>query len=84
MVNPVTVIVPDPAWAIVPVMPSGLDVAVYNVIGALPALAGAVNVTVAEVAEAKVAVPIVGAPGTAFATNPDSGSELSIPNLGIL
>ena len=84
LVNPVTVIVPDPAWATVPVIPPGLDVAVYNVIGEPPALTGAVYATFIEVPDTTVAVPIVGAPAKTFATNPDSGSELSIPNLGIL
>ena len=34
----------------------------------MPGLAGAVNVTDTDVAEATVAVPIVGAPGTAGAS----------------
>ncbi|HET7549055.1 MAG TPA: hypothetical protein VFJ86_14890 [Usitatibacter sp.] len=46
-----------------PVMPEGEEVAVYEVIGAPPSLAGAVKVTVAWALPA-VAVPIVGAPGT--------------------
>jgi hypothetical protein len=37
---------------------------VYEVIGILPVLAGAVKVTVAVVGPVAVAVPIVGAPGT--------------------
>jgi hypothetical protein len=47
----------------VPVIPPGLEVTVYPVIGEPPLLAGAVNVTMAEAFPA-VAVPIVGAPGT--------------------
>jgi hypothetical protein len=47
----------------VAVIPPGLDVAVYSVIGELPGSAGAVNATVAVVAPVAVAVPIVGAPG---------------------
>ena len=45
-------------------MPPGEDVTVYDVIGEPPLEAGAVNVTVACPLPA-VAVPIVGAPGTA-------------------
>jgi hypothetical protein len=45
-------------------MPPGLEVTVYPVITAgMPGFAGAVNVTDADVLEATVAVPIVGAPG---------------------
>jgi hypothetical protein len=40
---------------------------VYLVIAAPPLLDGAVNVTLAEVAETAVAVPIVGAPGAVTA-----------------
>jgi hypothetical protein len=54
----------------VPVIPPGLDVAVYDVIGEPPLLAGAVNETVAVVAEVAVAVPIVGAPGADVAVTP--------------
>ena len=61
-VKPVTVIVPEPAWLNVPVIPSGLLVAVYDVMAAPPLLAGAVNETVAVVVPVAVAVPIVGAP----------------------
>jgi hypothetical protein len=64
VVNPDTVMVPEPAVARVPVTPPGDDVAVYNVIVEPPSLAGAVYVTVAAVGEVTVAVPIVGAPGT--------------------
>jgi len=46
----------------VPVIPPGLDVAVYPVIDALPVSDGAVKATDADSAPA-VAVPIVGAPG---------------------
>jgi hypothetical protein len=48
----------------VPVMPPGLDVAVYEVIVCPPLLAGAVKDTDADVVVSAVAVPIVGAPGT--------------------
>jgi hypothetical protein len=64
VVNPFTVIVPEPACDIVPVMFPGDDVAVYEVIAVPPLSAGAVNVTVAEVEPVAVATPIVGAPGT--------------------
>jgi hypothetical protein len=62
--KPVTVIVPEPAVARVPVIPPGEDVAVYDVIVAPPSLVGAVYVTVAVEDPVAVAVPIVGAPGT--------------------
>jgi hypothetical protein len=42
VVKPETVIVPEPAVDNVPVIPPGLDVAVYNVIGTPPSDAGAV------------------------------------------
>jgi hypothetical protein len=64
-VNPLTVIVPDPAWFNVPVIPPGDETAVYDVIGAPPSLAGAVNDTVAVDVPVAVAVPMVGAPGLA-------------------
>ena len=48
----------------VPVIPPGLEVAVYPVIVAgIPKSAGAVNATDAIVPDTAVAVPIVGAPG---------------------
>jgi hypothetical protein len=62
--NPVTVMVPEPAWLKVPVPPAGLLTAVYDVITLPPLLAGAVNDTVAVVCPVAVAVPITGAPGT--------------------
>lgn len=62
--KPVTVIVPEPAVDSVPVIPPGEDVAVYKVMVAPPLSAGAVYVTVALVAPALEAVPIVGAAGT--------------------
>ena len=62
--KPVTVIVPDPAWLSVPVIPLGEDVAVYSVIVEPPSLAGAVYATVAVEDPVAVAVPIVGAPDT--------------------
>ena len=46
-----------------PVLHPGLEVAVYEVMLALPVSEGAVNATVAVVAPVAVAVPIVGAPG---------------------
>jgi hypothetical protein len=49
--------------AAVPVMLPGVEVAIYEVIAALPELLGAEKVTDA-VASPAVAVPIVGAPGT--------------------
>lgn len=62
VVRPLTVTGDD---APVPVMQPGVDVAVYPVIVAgTPAQAGAVNATDADVPEATVAVPIVGAPGS--------------------
>jgi hypothetical protein len=67
-VKPLTVIVPEPAVDNVPVTPPGEDVAVYEVIVAPPSLAGAVYATVAVVFPVAVAVPIVGAPGTAAET----------------
>ena len=52
-----------------PVKPPGLEVAVYPVIAVPPFGAGAVKVTVACVFP-RVAVPIVGAPGTMLGTTP--------------
>ena len=46
-----------------PVIPPGLDVAVYDVITEPPLSPGAVNETVAVVEVTAVADPIVGAPG---------------------
>jgi hypothetical protein len=61
VVSPVIVIGEDEPVAVIP---PGLEVTVYPVITAgMPRLAGAVNVTDTDVAEATVAVPIVGAPG---------------------
>ena len=65
VVSPVTVLGEDEPEA---VRPPGLEVTVYPVIIAgTPGLTGAVNVTDADVLEASLAVPIVGAPGTAGA-----------------
>ena len=61
--RPVTLIVPESDCDRVPVMPPGLDVAVYFVIVALPFDVGAVNATVAVVDPVTVAAPITGAPG---------------------
>ena len=81
MVKPVTVIVPEPDWASVPVIPPGLDVAVYEVIGEPPSLAGAVNETVTELPDTTVAVPIVGAPGVA---GPPVRKELRAANIRLI
>ena len=62
-VKPVIAIVPLPACEIVPVMPPGDEVAVYEVIVAPPSEIGAVNETFAVVAPVDVAVTDVGAPG---------------------
>ena len=62
-VKPDIAIVPLPACEIVPVMPPGDEVAVYEVIAAPPSDAGAVNETFAVVAPVDVAVTDVGAPG---------------------
>jgi hypothetical protein len=62
VVKPETVMGEDAA---VPVMHPGVDVAKYPVIAGYPAQAGAVNGTDAVVAVGLVAVPIVGAPGSA-------------------
>ena len=58
-------IVPEPACDTAPVKPPGEEVAVYEVIVAPPLETGAVKATVAVVDPVAVAVPIVGAPGTA-------------------
>jgi len=63
-VRPVTEIVPLPACEIVPVIPPGEEVAVYEVIAAPPLEAGAVNETLAVVAPVEVAATAVGAPAT--------------------
>ena len=54
---------PLPACEIVPVIPPGDEVAVYEVIVAPPLEAGAVKETFAVVAPVDVAVTDVGAPG---------------------
>ena len=56
-------IVPEPAWSNVPVIPPGEEVALYEVIVAPPLEPGDVKATVAIVDQVAVAVPIVGAPG---------------------
>jgi hypothetical protein len=48
----------------VPVIPPGDDVTVYPVIAEPPLSAGAEKVTLTDVDDVTVAVPIVGAPGT--------------------
>ena len=64
----------------VPVIPPGLEVAVYVVIVSPPLEAGAVQATVTEVALATVAVPIVGAPGTsAGVTELDALDKPDVP-----
>jgi hypothetical protein len=77
MVKPVTVMLPDPAWLTVPVIPPGVLLAVYDNIMEPPLLAGAVNGTVA-VLPLKVTVPTVGAPGTT------AGMMLLLGRLGVL
>jgi hypothetical protein len=42
IVKPETVIVPEPAWLTIPVIPPGEDTAVYDVIAVPPLFAGAV------------------------------------------
>jgi hypothetical protein len=64
VVKPETVIVPEPAVEIDPVIPPGEETAVYEVIVEPPSLEEAVYVTVATVGVVAVAVPIVGALGT--------------------
>ena len=66
MVRPVTRIGPAVAE---PVMPLGLEVAVYVAMGTPPSEAGGVNDTVALPVPA-VADPMVGAPGTVAVTGP--------------
>jgi len=61
LLRPLTVTGED---APVPVIDPGLEVAVYPVIADPPLSDGAVKATLADVAVATVAVPIVGAPGT--------------------
>ena len=61
-VRPVTEIVPLPGCEIVPVIPPGDEVAVYEVIAAPPSETGAVNETVAVVVPVDVAITDVGAP----------------------
>jgi hypothetical protein len=61
-VSPLTVIVPEPAWASVAMIPPGFDVALYEVIGEPPLDDGAVKATVA-VNPVAFTAPIVGAPG---------------------
>lgn len=62
--KPLTVIVPDVAWLMLPVRPPGVDVAVYDRIAAPPLRVGAVKATVALVELVLVASSEVGAPGT--------------------
>jgi hypothetical protein len=59
-VSPLTVIVPEPAWARMPVIPPGVDVAVYEVIAKPPSDDGAVKATVAVVGPVAVTAPIPG------------------------
>jgi hypothetical protein len=63
-VNPVNVNEPEPACVRVLVTLPGLKVAVYEVIVAPPSLTGAVKGTEILLGDSKVAVPIMGAPGT--------------------
>lgn len=62
-VKPVIEIVPLPACEIDPVIPPGVEVAIYEVIVAPPSEAGAVKETFAVVAPVDVAVTEVGASG---------------------
>ena len=62
-VSPLTGMAPESDCVRVPVIPPGLDVAVYLVIAAPPFDVGAVNATVAVVVPVTVAAPITGAPG---------------------
>jgi hypothetical protein len=62
-VSPVTVIGEE---LLVPVIPPGLEVAVYCVIAVPPLSAGAEKVIDASLFVPAVAVPIVGAPGAVF------------------
>jgi hypothetical protein len=77
LASPVTVIgeaVPDA------VNPPGLHVAVYEVMGDPPSLAGAMNAIAACMLPA-VAVPIVGAPGTvAGVTLPEAADAGPVPS----
>ena len=61
--SPANVKVPESACGRVTLIPPGFDVATYEVIGAPPFFAGAVNTTVAPVAPVALALPIVGASG---------------------
>jgi hypothetical protein len=77
-VKPVTLIVPEPACDIVPVIPPGLDVAVYPVITDPPLSTGAVKETKALSVPPAVAVPIVGAPGTVLGKGHKSAATACI------
>ena len=82
VVKPVTVIaLLHVAEVNVPVMAVPTAVAVYVVIVAPPLEPGAVQATVTDVALAIVAVPIVGAPGTANTgvTEADAVDALDVP-----
>ena len=78
-VSPLTMMVPEPACDSVPVVPPGIDVAVYFVIGEPPFDDGAVNATLAVVESDTVAAPITGALGDVnVVTDPDGpdGTEV--------
>lgn len=62
-VSPANVNVPESACGRVTLIPPGFDVATYEVIGAPPFFAGAVNATVAPVAPVALALTITGASG---------------------
>ena len=68
LVNPETVMVPEPACDNVPVNPPGELLVIYFVIVAPPFDVGAVNATVADALPA-TAVPMVGAPGATFSVS---------------
>jgi uncharacterized protein (DUF983 family) len=79
VVSPVTVILPDPDWVRVPVIPPGNDVALYDVI-AEPPLAGAVNETVIVVGPVEVNAVITGALGAiACRTEADHCEAVDVP-----
>ena len=77
--NPVTVIDPLPDWLTEAVIEPGVETAVYEVMAEPPLLPGAVNETVTLVLEARVAVPIVGAPGNSAPCSKNSPPSLNVP-----
>ena len=61
-VRPLIIIDPELAPVIVPVIPPGVETAVYEIIVEPPLDSGAVNDTDADVVLKAAAVPIIGAP----------------------